>query len=40
VDQVFRTVAVDVSEPTLDYLTTEFLRQFRRAVGNAGFPTT
>lgn len=39
VDQVFRTVAVDVSQPTMDYLTTEFLRQFRRFVGNAGLPS-
>jgi hypothetical protein len=39
VDQVFRTVAVDVSQPTMDYLVTEFLRQFRRFVGNAGLPS-
>lgn len=30
VDQVFRTVAVDISPPVLDALATEFLRQFDR----------
>lgn len=30
VDQVFRTVAVDISPPILDALATEFLRQFDR----------
>lgn len=30
VDQVFRTVAVDISPPLLDALATEFLRQFSR----------
>lgn len=35
VDQVFRTVAVDISQPLLDALTTEFLRQFRRLLANA-----
>ena len=30
VDQVFRTVAVQVSQPVSDALVTEFLRQFRR----------
>lgn len=35
VDQVFRTVAVEISPAILDELTTEFLRQFRRILGNA-----
>jgi hypothetical protein len=30
VDQVFRTVAVDISPPLLDNLQSEFLRQFQR----------
>lgn len=30
VDQVFRTVAVDITPPVLDNLQTEFLRQFAR----------
>lgn len=34
VDQVFRTVAVDISEPVLEELTTEFLRQFNRLIKN------
>jgi hypothetical protein len=34
VDQVFRTVAVDISPPMLNALTTEFLRQFDRLSRN------
>jgi hypothetical protein len=35
VDQVFRSVAVQISPPLLDALTTEFLRQFERLLRNA-----
>lgn len=35
VDQVFRTVAIEISPPILDALTTEFLRQFRRLFADA-----
>jgi hypothetical protein len=34
VDQVFRTVAVDISPPLLGALETEFLRQFARLFGD------
>lgn len=35
VDQVFRTVAVDISEPLLNYLQSEFLRQILRMTNDA-----
>jgi hypothetical protein len=35
VDQVFRTVAVDISQPLLVHLENEFLRQFIRLQNDA-----
>lgn len=37
VDQVFRTVAVDISQPLLEALSLEFLRQFDRLFRDADF---
>jgi hypothetical protein len=39
VDQVFRTVAVDISPAILEDLTVEFLRQFERQFKNANLTT-
>ena len=40
VDQVFRTVAVDISPPLLEALTVEYLRQFERLFRDANFKAT
>ena len=40
VDQVFRTVAVDISPPILDALTIEYLRQFELGFRNANLQAT
>lgn len=40
VDQVFATVAVDISQPMMQYLTFEYFRQFERLFRDANFQAT